>query len=212
MNSQETRQHIVDTYIRYLLENGKRPNSIYLFAKELGLSEAEFYNYFTSFEGLDADVWLAMHDETVRLLHSEEVYQSYTIREKLLAYLYTAAEVWKQRRSFILSLVDAGCTCGAMSPTMKPLKHGFMNWAKQLVNEGIDKGEILQRPLVTDKYADALWLQTNMVLRFWIKDTSPGFDQTDALIEKSVNLSMDLLGQNTLDHALDLAKFLVQTR
>jgi hypothetical protein len=39
-------------------------------------------------------------------------------------------------------------------------------------------------------------------------DESRDFEDTDAAIEKGVNLGFDLMKENTLDKAFDLAKFL----
>jgi ubiquinone biosynthesis protein COQ9 len=49
-------------------------------------------------------------------------------------------------------------------------------------------------------------------LKFWIDDTSNAFEKTDAAIEKSVNLAMDLMGKSPLDAALDFGKFLFQNK
>jgi hypothetical protein len=43
-------------------------------------------------------------------------------------------------------------------------------------------------------------------------DTSNAFEKTDAAIEKSVNLAMDLMGKSPLDAALDFGKFLFQNK
>jgi ubiquinone biosynthesis protein COQ9 len=50
------------------------------------------------------------------------------------------------------------------------------------------------------------------VLRFWVKDDSKNFEQTDALIEKTVKLTFELLGESPLDSFIDLAKFLYQNK
>jgi hypothetical protein len=92
------------------------------------------------------------------------------------------------------------------------VKEHFVNYAKDLVNKGVETGEIAQRPIVTDRYADALWLQWVFVVQFWLKDETKDFERTDAAIEKAVNLSMDLMGRNTLDSAFDFAKFLINSK
>jgi hypothetical protein len=46
------------------------------------------------------------------------------------------------------------------------------------------------------------------IIQFWMTDESRDFEDTDAAIEKGVNLGFDLMKENTLDKAFDLAKFL----
>jgi hypothetical protein len=67
-----------------------------------------------------------------------------------------------------------------------------------------------KRPYISDKYDEALWIQFLFVVYFWIKDDSPGFEKTDAAIEKAVKLSSELMGEGPVDSFIDLAKFLYQ--
>jgi len=64
--------------------------------------------------------------------------------------------------------------------------------------------------LVTDKYKYLLWWQPVSIVKFWVKDKSKDFEDTDALIEKTVNFSFDLMRSNGMDSFFDLAKFHVQ--
>jgi hypothetical protein len=56
------------------------------------------------------------------------------------------------------------------------------------------------------------WIQIGFLLMFWKADNSRAFEQTDAAIEKSVNLAFDLIGKGAVDTAFDFAKFLFQIK
>ena len=45
-------------------------------------------------------------------------------------------------------------------------------------------------------------------MKFWLSDTSKGFEKTDAFIEKSVNVVFEVFDNTRLDTILDLGKFL----
>ena len=47
-----------------------------------------------------------------------------------------------------------------------------------------------------------------LLMKFWLSDTSKGFEKTDALIEKSVNVVFEVFDNTRLDTILDLGKFL----
>jgi hypothetical protein len=83
---------------------------------------------------------------------------------------------------------------------------------KSIIHEGLDSKELAERKYIDEKYVDGLWINFLFILKFWIEDTSNGFEKTDAAIEKSVNLAMDLMGKSALDAALDFGKFLFQNR
>jgi hypothetical protein len=95
---------------------------------------------------------------------------------------------------------------------MQRFKAAFMDYATTVINEGREQEEIVDRPVLSDRYADGIWLQMMFLLRFWLKDDSTGFSNTDAAIEKSVNLSFELMGRGPLDQMIDFAKFLYHNR
>lgn len=204
---------IVEKYMDYVLENGSEPVSVFKFAKALKLDEAEFYTYYTSFEAIKEAIWESVFDQTLLEVKGQEVYATYSSREKLLSFFFTLVEELKKKRSYLLSLYGTKAAVGFPLPDeMKPFKRKFKEFVSNVLSEGKETEEIVNRPYISDKYDEALWLQVLFVFRYWLKDTSPGFEKTDAAIEKSVNLAFDLMGKNAMDSFLDFAKFLHQSR
>jgi hypothetical protein len=205
---------IVNAYIHHVLEHGKDPVSVYKFAKELKMEESEFYTYFNSFHNIKSVIWHQIFEETYLNISSQEVYKEYSVREKYLAFLFTIIEDLKKKRSYFLATYPSAQKFPNFLPAddLKHFKIAFMKFAKELMMEGRETEEVADRPLLTDKYSDALWLHWGFVFHFWLKDTSLGFEKTDAMIEKSVNLAFDLFGKGALDSFLDFAKFLFQNK
>jgi AcrR family transcriptional regulator len=207
------RQLILEGFVSHVLEHGKEPASIFKFAKDLKIKEAEFYNYFTSFDAIKSAIWVALFEETYRQLEEQEVYKEYAVREKFLSFLFTWVEELKKNRSYLLSLYGNKVTTFKNLPTdTREFKEKFSDFASELILEGKETQEIASRPLITEKYDEALWLQVGFVFRYWLDDNSPRFEKTDAAIEKSVNFAFDLMGKSALDSFLDLAKFLYQSK
>lgn len=203
-----TPKHLIDAYLKYVLTEGKQPPSIFKFAHDLGISEAEFYSHFTSFESIEKGVWEDLMSETLQAIEKDSNYESFNAREKLLSFYYTHLEVLKGRRSFIM-MRWSGLKESMKTPdALKPYKEHFLKFAKRITVEGINGDEIKERSFISDRYNQAFWLQLVFVIDFWVKDTSPDFEQTDAAIEKAVNLSFELLSESTLDRAVDFVKFL----
>ena len=212
-NQQTDNSKIIEGYINHILEYGHEPASVFKFAKDLEMKEATFYEYFTSFDAVKKAVWELIFDNTLYALESQEVYKTYTSREKLLGFLFTWIEELKERRSYLLAVYSDGSLKDRRFPTeLKGFKSKFKDFANSIVNEGKETEEIAERPYLTDKYHEAMWLQVMFVFRFWLKDDSPGFEKTDAAIEKSVNLAFDLMGKSAVDSFVDFAKFLFQSK
>ncbi len=206
------REKLVNAYKEFVLLNGGEPPSVFQFVRELKMTEEDFYKYYGSFGSMQRDIWIRYITETLNVLHTDKLYAEYSIREKLLSFYYTLMEILKKDRSYVL-LSFRDVKRPELTPVfLKSFKGEFNNYVQQLIGEGLESEEIVKRPVITDRYHDALWLQLVFVINFWLKDDSVNFEKTDAAIEKSVNLSFELMGRGPLDMMVDFAKFLYQNR
>lgn len=207
------RRQILDGYLSYVLENGSQPASVFKFAKNIKMKEEDFYTYFTSFESIRSAIWVEIFDNTLKSIQAQEVYESYSSREKFLSFLFTWIEELKKNRSYLLSMYsDKVKSLKSLTQDTKEFKSQFKEYASEVIDSGKETEEIASRPYISEKYDEALWLQVAFVFRFWLDDTSPRFEKTDAAIEKAVNLAFDLMGKSALDTFLDFAKFLYQNK
>lgn len=207
------RKLILEGYINHVLEHGAEPASIFKFAKDLKMKEEEFYTYFTSFESIKSSIWVSIFDSTLEQVEAQEVFIEYSVREKFLSFLFTWIEELKKNRSYLLSLYqDKSKAFKSLPSDTKEFKEKFKDFAGELISEGKESQEIASRPVIADRYDEALWLQVAFIFKYWLDDRSPRFEKTDAAIEKSVNLAFDLMGKSALDSFLDFAKFLYQTK
>lgn len=204
---------LIQQYIAYTLEHDHTPASVYKFCQGAGITETVFYDHFSGFESLEASIFEEWFIASMNTCTSSEPWQGYSSREKILSVFFTFIETVRTQRSFILFLKKRDAKTGLQVPAyLKRLREVFVEQMKPIINEGLNSKELAERKYLDDKYVDGLWLNFLFVLKFWVDDTSPGFEKTDAAIEKSVNLAMDLMGKSALDAALDFGKFLFQNR
>ena len=224
----ETLEKIRKAYTEYVLEHGKQPTSVFQFVKKLKIPEAEFYTHYASFDAIEADIWLTFFEEAKHTVETDETYQAYSVREKLLAFYYTWIELLKAQRSFAVYSMGRLRAETAERPAfrpatgraavvpnsqvLRPFKEAFDNFARDLLAEGRESREVEPRPFLTDRYPKALWAETLYILDFWVRDVSKNFERTDTIIEKAVNTTFDLIGRSPLDSLFDLAKFIYQNK
>lgn len=200
-----------EEYIKYVLLNGKNPTSVYAFASLLNANEADFYVHFNSFKALDSAIWTDWFLELIQTLKSDEAYEGYSVREKYLALLYTWVEILKANRSFVQYQMEK-LNHRNMNPMfMIGLRAEFKKWVNDLILEGKDTTEIVERPFASH-YEKAFWIQFIFISKFWSEDESDDYQKTDSAIEKSVNLAFDLIASGPLDSMLDFAKFWIQNK
>ena len=210
----ETKEQLQQSYITYVLEHGRQPVSIFAFTKQLGMAETDFYLHYNSFDNLEQQVWEDIFHKARQRTESQEVFEQYSVREKLLSLYYIWVEELKLQRSFALYAVNKQPLKQFMatSPDLFLFKRTFKEFTEELLREGRATGEVINRPFLSERYPDGLWRQTLFVLNFWIKDPNPQFEQTDVAIEKAVNTSFDLIGKTPLDTLFDFAKFIFQNK
>ncbi|AMS27641.1 hypothetical protein AEM51_12055 [Bacteroidetes bacterium UKL13-3] len=204
---------LIQQYITHTLEHNQTPTSVYQFAKAAGMEEQAFYNYFSGLEALEMSIYEQWFSEAYIQCAASEPWNGYSAREKVLAVFYTFIETLKPNRSFVKFLKDRDFKALPKWPSyLNTLREVFIDKMKSIIHEGLDSKELAERKYIDEKYVDGLWINFLFILKFWIEDTSNGFEKTDAAIEKSVNLAMDLMGKSALDAALDFGKFLFQNR
>jgi len=198
--------------MEYLLNHGQQPPSVFKFTRDLGINENDFYTHFGSFEGLERFIWKGFMEKSLLRLKADKAYSAFSIREKVLAFYYTFFEDLKPNRSFVLLQLGREPRLELVPGYLKDFKATYESHLTSLLSEGKTTGEIANRPYLDKTYPQMLWFQMGFLLMFWKDDNSVAFEQTDAAIEKSVNLAFDLIGKGAVDTAFDFAKFLVQTR
>jgi hypothetical protein len=92
---------------------------------------------------------------------------------------------------------------------LKELRKEFTVYAQAVLDKPFD---LKQSPRADKFQSDSLregaWLQFLSIFKFWVQDTSPGFEKTDVYIEKSVKASADLVYNTPLKSLFDLGKFI----
>jgi len=202
---------IIEKYIEYTSKHKKRPESIaHFMQKSLGDSEKTFREYFKSFGDLEQAVWEEQLKTTISQMKSEPVYYEYSVREKLLALYFTLFEVMKESRNLGVYTLSVYNWWNNDYAVLNRFKVVFEDFVSELLHEGLQTQELTERPMITDQYDTVFWWQMLFLLDYWKDDQSKDLENTDAAVEKSVNLLIDLLGENVMDATFDFVKFIFQ--
>lgn len=199
-------EDLENQYWHVLLTTGKRPSSVYAFTQEIGMEESEFYQHAASFEALEAAYWDRLVEETIQVLHKDKEYADYPGDQKILAFFFTFFVHAQKNRSRLVEFFPRPGCCKAL----KPMRKRFIEFAREIVEQGIEDGSIADRKKLSEKYPELLFEQFRSIIEFHRKDQSDEFQDTDALIEKSVRFSADIARSGTLDSAFDLGRFLMR--
>lgn len=206
------KRQIIDKYNEYLLTHGKRPGNVFMFCKEIGIEEGEFYQQFGSFEAIEKMLFTELFHLTIEKLNQDPDYLSYDSKTRLISFYYTFFENLTANRSIVLQVLNKDKWQLVGLQRLSGLRSVFISYIQSL---GIESLQIPQEKLneFKDKTISELaWGQLLITLKFWMEDDSPSFEKTDIFIEKSLQASFDIVSLAPFRNLIDLGKFLFKEK
>jgi len=207
-----TKDDIVSKYMDEVLENGRKPKSVYHFAKENDFTEAEFYAFFGTLEGLEKEIFRLFLVNTIDLLHKNADYQEYDMKNKMLSFYFTFFEIFTANRSYVLQVLKIDKNPIRNLVQLTSLREGFKEYVSEILTDDYILEQEKFQKFQEKAIQESAWLQLMMTIKFWMDDESAAFEKTDIFIEKSVNASFELMNVAPMNHLLDFGKFLFKEK
>lgn len=199
---------IISLYMNDVLEMNEAPKNVFIFCKKHNIEESDFYSFFGSLDALKKDIWVKFFENAVATIEKEPTFDTYSDKNKLLTLYFTLFEILTLNRSYILFSLKENKeglkSLKSLSTFRNHFKEYIVTKIKSKPSEPFGKVAKVTEPV----FSEGAWLQFLFLLKFWMDDTSKGFEKTDVLIEKSVNTVVDLLDTKPLESLFDLGKFL----
>ena len=195
---------ILSLYMDSVLEHEKYPLSVYKFCKVNKIEEQDFYKKYASLDTIKHHVWQVFFDNTVQLLQKNDGYAAMSRKDRLLTFF----EVLLLNRSYVLFALKGSENPMTAMGQLKHLRSSFKAFTTELIEEGNDDKSLSLTKHPVGLFSEAAWSQLLFILKFWLDDTSPGFEKTDAAIEKSITVAFDVFDNTQLEALVDLGKFL----
>jgi AcrR family transcriptional regulator len=203
------KDQILVAYRDFVLTEGKEPASVYQLCKLAGVSEEQFYGFFSSLGQVGFEIWKIRLEAAAATVRNNPEYADFSGRDKLLLFYFSLLQELKKERSFVAWSAKSRMLPFSQHSGQKELGRWVKDFFQDILNEARASGEVKDRARLDNLYPDAMLLQFWFILDFWIRDESADFADSDALVEKSLGLTFDLLGEGPLEKALDLGRFLL---
>lgn len=194
-----------NAYIHFLLNQNERPKNVFVFANELSINEADFYQFFASFESIEADVIATALEETITTIETE----GKTDPKQALAQLYHSYfHKLTENRSLMLILLNGGQKNLQNLKKLTQIRTVYLSFIRSINLQISDFGNHTIGQIMHKSVAEVSWGQFIFTLNFWINDSSENFEKTHILIDKCINTGFDLLNKSTIESIVDLGQFL----
>jgi hypothetical protein len=199
---------IISIYMDYVLDKNEEPKNVFSFCKEHKIDETEFYTFFGSIDALKQEIWVKFFENALVTIESEEAFEGYSDKNKLLTLYFTLFEILTLNRSYVLFSLKENKEGLKNLKSLKQFRNHFKDFIVTTIDD--EKSEMKEKlaKVTQPIFSEGAWLQFLFLLKFWMDDTSKSFEKTDVLIEKSVNTVVDLLDTKPLESLFDLGKFL----
>lgn len=207
-SSEITRDQIISIYMETVLTEERIPSSVYKFCKENNFTEAEFYSFFGSFDGIRKEIWNAFYGQTMDLINKDASYDSFANREKVLTFYYTFFEILTLNRSYVLFALKEHRDMIQNLSQLKGLRSNIKEFASDLIQQENETKNLKVLKRSPQVFSEGAWFQTLFLLKYWMDDDSADFENTDVAIEKSVRAIFDLFDSSPFESVLDFGKFL----
>ncbi|MFT4849522.1 MAG: hypothetical protein ACI83B_002066 [Sediminicola sp.] len=207
-----SKDKIISAYMETVLMTEGRPKSIFKFCKENNFEESDFYKFFSTLEVLQKEIWTNFFLHTMRLSEESKEYETAENKEKILIFFYTFFEMLTANRSYVLFALEESKGAIKNMKQLKELRTHIKKFASSLIEGRNDMQQmsILKHPVKI--FSQGAWLQTLVILKYWMKDSSPSFEKTDLVIEKSVRVIFDVFDTTPLESMVDFGKFMWKER
>lgn len=196
-------------YQDYLLENGKKPDTVRIFTKFLGIDDESFFKHFGSLTTIETSIWEGYYTQTLEVIQKDPDFEEMSSREKHLSFLYTLLEIAKSDRSYILMKLE-NKRPGELPKELRNAQRVItqsdaVDWARSF-----DFLPDKVKDSTQSAYKGVLSAHTISMFFFWVKDDSGESKDTDIFIEKSTRTVFDIGELPALDSIFDLSKFFIQ--
>lgn len=203
------RETILEKYGDYILNNGERPANVYVFSKENGFEEKDFYHFFSGFDHLEKQILTHFFDQTIALVKKQTQRQNISAKENLLNVYFVFFENLTMNRSLVLQILGDGKLNQLKAlEELRMVHHQYVSKLDFSTMKLPGKSNETLKKIQEQIKKGALWLHFLSIMEFWKNDTSKDFEKTDIFIEKTIDTGFELIDTEPLKKMVDLGKFL----
>lgn len=210
-DKEKNRKKILNAAVNVITEKGFRAATMREISRKAGLSEAAIYNYFPTKEKLVFGYYL---DTQAAALHETEDIPDFgkmSLREQFHLYVETNLEKFLPAREFVAeTFAMAFAVPFIYAEDAAAIRTAFVASSKSYLEEAVEKGEIPAQPFI-EFIAAMSWDFYILTVSYWLADDSEGFNNTTAMLDKSLAVKEAVLKSGVIPKGVELMTFMVRT-
>ncbi len=189
-NKEKTRKAILRAALELFAEKGFYQTTTKAIARKAGIAEGTLFNYFETKEDLALYFFEEELTKVIEWYESDRRIQRSAIAEKLFAVIHRFLDGLEAYEEFIGAVYLRALTpASKLSPwSLQSQERNlrYLKFIREILAEAEESGEI---PKLGDFGAQAFGLFHMAMITYWLRDGSPGKQQTLALLDRVLKIS-----------------------
>ena len=199
--------HLIELYMNQVLQNNAEPKNVFVFCQENKIVESDFYAFYGSIEALKKDIWVKFFENVKSTIEQDQNYLTYSNKNKLLTLYFSLFEVLTLNRSYVVFALKEDKNMLKNLQQLKEFRNHFKSFIVDMIDTQSSEEDFKVNKIAKPLYVEGAWVEFLFLMKFWLDDTSKGFEKTDIMIEKAVKATFDVLDTTPIDSLIDLGKF-----
>ncbi len=195
--AEDTRRKIYDAAMEMFREKGFDETTMRDIAAKAGVALGGTYYYFSSKDAIVLDFYRQMQESSNQAV-LEALAKHKKLKERIRVVLEKRLELLAPNRKFCAALVrhapDGADPLSPFSPETLAIREGAMEHMRIAAEESDTKIP----PDLKPRLPYLLWLYQMAIIMFWLYDRSPNQEKTQRLLDKSLNVLVNLLRLSAL--------------
>lgn len=207
----ENRRVIIRSAVEIMSEKGFKSSTMRQIAKAAGVGDATIYNYFATKEAILFGYYEDHMVGCIQALKDLENFHTFTLQEQLQTLFETSLDHYLADREFVAETFRLVLLRGSRDlARVKPIRTAFLSAVNDMLAAAAEVGEIPE-PVFQDLTCQ-LFLDAYIgVVHYWQHDTSQGFSDTSALIDRGLDLACAMLKAGIANKIFDFTVFMFKT-
>lgn len=200
-------KQLIELYMNQVLQNDAAPKNVFLFCQENKIVESDFYAFYGSIDALKQDIWVKFFENVKTTIENDENYLTYSNKNKLLTLYFSLFEILNLNRSYVVFTLKEDKNLLKNLQQLKEFRNHFKSFIVDIIDTQSSEEDFKVNKIAKPLYIEGAWVEFLFLMKFWLDDTSKGFEKTDIMIEKAVKATFDVLDTTPIDSLIDLGKF-----
>lgn len=207
----EVRRALVRAAVDLFTEKGFAGASMREIAIRAGVAAGTIYNYFPTKEKIFFAYFDIRQEAVLDSLATETGFGEFTLKEKLQALIESLLESYQEDREFVAASFKTLLDSPMKTFTeLRPIKKRFTDTVRGFFAAAVEAEEIPEQPF-EGFLVNLYWDYTNLVVLYWLSDSSDGFANTSRLIDLSLDIYVGVVLSGIVTNTAEILSFLFKS-